>query len=107
MDPRAARRPLGGIGIGDRVHRGAARVVSDPEHLDDVFAAMEPGDVLVAPWTAPTFNAVFAIAGGVVVREGGPLCHAAVMARELDIPTVIGCREAPAAPGATQTVARR
>ena len=94
VDPRAERAPLSGTGIGDRVHRGTARVVSDPDRLDDLVAAMEPGDVLVAPWTAPTFNAVFAIAGAVVVREGGPLCHAAVMARELGIPTVIGCREA-------------
>lgn len=94
VDPHATRRPLGGTGIGDRVHRGTARVVTDPERLDDLFMAMEPGDVLVAPWTAPTFNAVFAIAGGVIVREGGPLCHAAVMARELGIPTVIGCKDA-------------
>jgi pyruvate,water dikinase len=52
---------------------------------------MEPGDVLVAPWTAPSFNAVLSIAGGVVVQEGGLLCHAAVMARELGIPAVVGC----------------
>ena len=55
---------------------------------------MEPGDVLVAPWTAPTYNAVLAIAGAIVVQEGGLLCHAAVMARELGIPAVIGCRGA-------------
>jgi rifampicin phosphotransferase len=91
VDPTETRSPLEGMGIGDASHRGTARVVDDPAHLDELFAAMEPGDVLVAPWTAPSFNALFAIAGGVVVREGGPLCHAAVMARELGIPTVIGC----------------
>ena len=63
----------------------------DPDRVLDV---MEPGDVLVAPWTAPTYNAVLAIAGGIVVQEGGLLSHAAVMARELGIPAVIGCRSA-------------
>jgi rifampicin phosphotransferase len=90
-DPDADRAPMEGTGIGSRSHSGTARVVHDPSSLDELFASMEPGDVLVAPWTAPSFNALFAIAGAVVVREGGPLCHAAVMARELGIPTVIGC----------------
>jgi phosphohistidine swiveling domain-containing protein len=82
---------LAGTGIGDQPYRGVARVSDDPQRM---FEQMEPGDVLVAPWTAPTYNAVFAIAGAAVVQEGGPLCHAAVMARELGIPAVIGCSRA-------------
>jgi pyruvate,water dikinase len=82
---------LHGLGIGSAVHRGVARVAVDPDAVLDV---MQPGDVLVAPWTAPTYNAVLAIAGGIVVQEGGLLCHAAVMARELGIPAVIGCQRA-------------
>ena len=90
-DPTVASEDLRGLGIGSGVHRGVARVATDPDRVLDV---MEPGDVLVAPWTAPTYNAVLAIAGAVVVQEGGLLCHAAVMARELEIPAVIGCRGA-------------
>jgi pyruvate,water dikinase len=90
-DPNVASSDLRGLGIGSGVHRGIARVATDP---DQVLEAMEPGDVLVAAWTAPTYNAVLAIAGAVVVQEGGLLCHAAVMARELGIPAVIGCRGA-------------
>ena len=90
-DPAIATSDLRGLGIGSGVHRGIARVATDPEQVLD---AIEPGDVLVAPWTAPTYNAVLAIAGAVVVQEGGLLCHAAVMARELGIPAVIGCRGA-------------
>jgi phosphohistidine swiveling domain-containing protein len=90
-DPNVASSDLRGLGIGSGVHRGIARVATDP---DQVLEAMEPGDVLVAPWTAPTYNAVLAIAGAVVVQEGGLLSHAAVMARELGIPAVIGCRGA-------------
>ena len=89
-DPVAAI-DLRGLGIGSGTHRGVARVATDPERVLDT---MMPGDVLVAPWTAPTYNAVLAIAGAVVVQEGGLLCHAAVMARELAIPAVIGCRGA-------------
>ncbi len=88
-DPAAG--DLRGLGIGTATHRGIARVALDPDKVLDV---MQPGDVLVAPWTAPTYNAVLAIAGGIVVQEGGLLSHAAVMARELGIPAVIGCRRA-------------
>ncbi|MGF1598606.1 MAG: PEP-utilizing enzyme [Acidimicrobiales bacterium] len=93
LDPDLERppAPLAGLGIGARTHLGTARVVDD---AGEAIRTMEPGDVLVAPWTSPSFNAVLSIAGGVVVQEGGLLCHAAVMARELDIPAVIGCREA-------------
>ena len=94
VDPEAGGGPLDGLGIGDRVHRGRARIVADQDRIGEVFATMMPGDVLVAPWTAPTFNPLFSVAGAVVVREGGPLSHAAVMSRELGIPAVIGCRGA-------------
>ena len=88
-DPSVASGDLRGLGIGTSSHRGVAHVAIDPDRVLDV---MEPGDVLVAPWTAPSYNAVLAIAGGIVVQEGGLLSHAAVMARELGIPAVIGCR---------------
>ncbi|MCP4222218.1 MAG: hypothetical protein GY773_02610, partial [Actinomycetia bacterium] len=89
-DPEVSTASLSGLGIGAEPYRGTARVADDPA---TAIAEMQPGDVLIAPWTAPSFNAVFAIAGGVVVQEGGLLCHAAVMARELGIPAVIGCRD--------------
>ena len=79
--------PLEGMGIGDHPHTGRARLASRPE---DVLATFEPGDVLVAAWTAPTFNSVIASAGAMVVEEGGLLCHAAVIARELGVPAIIG-----------------
>lgn len=90
-DPMGERHALRGLGIGTGRVRGIARVATDPER---VLEEMEPDDVLVAAWTAPTFNAVLAIAGGVVVQEGALLCHAAVMARELGIPAVVGCHRA-------------
>ena len=90
-DQTVERVPLHGLGIGDRTYEGTARVVTDAA---EAIGAIEPGDVLVAPWTSPTYNAVLTIAGAIVIQEGGLLCHAAVMARELDLPAVIGCHEA-------------
>lgn len=78
---------LHGMGVGDAPYRGTARVVSG---VDDAFDRVEPGDVLVVTATVPTFNAVLALAGAVVVEEGGMLSHAAVMARELGFAAVIG-----------------
>ncbi|MEM9653085.1 MAG: PEP-utilizing enzyme, partial [Actinomycetota bacterium] len=78
---------LEGIGIGTEAMVGRARVVTDEL---DALARMEPGDVLIAPFTVPTYNAVLAIAGAVVVENGGLLCHAAVIAREYGIPGLVG-----------------
>jgi pyruvate,water dikinase len=78
---------LHGMGIGDETYVGTARVVHDAV---EALAAMEPGDIVVAPYTAPTYNSVLAMAGAIVTEEGGPLCHAAVIARELGLPAVIG-----------------
>ena len=80
-------RPLEGMGIGDATYTGRARLATKPE---DVLGTFEAGDVLVAAWTAPTYNSVIASAGAMVVEEGGLLCHAAVIARELGVPAVIG-----------------
>jgi pyruvate,water dikinase len=59
---------------------------------------MEPGDVLVVPCTTPAFNMVLTLAGAIVTAEGGALSHAAVLARELGIPAVVG------APGALHEI---
>lgn len=83
--------PLTGMGIGTEPYTGVARVVTD---ASEALSRVEPGDVIVTPYTAPTYNAVLAVAGALVTQEGGLLCHAAVIARELDLPAVIGAGEA-------------
>lgn len=91
MEASKASPPLSGTGVGTGTYRGTARVVHD---VNEALGNLEPGDVLVARYTAPTYNAVIAIAGALVVEEGGLLCHAAVIARELGIPAVVGTRDA-------------
>jgi pyruvate,water dikinase len=83
--------PLTGVGIGDTSHTGTARTAAS---ADEAIQKLEPGDVLVVRATSPAFNAVLAIAGAVVTSDGGALSHAAVLARELGIPAIVG------APGA-------
>jgi phosphohistidine swiveling domain-containing protein len=90
---------LRGMGIGDEAYTGTARVVHDAV---EALASMEPGDIVVAPYTAPTYNSVLAMAGAIVTQEGGPLCHAAVIARELGLPAVIGATGAMALPDGAQ-----
>lgn len=85
------RDRLQGAGVGDGTYRGRARVAHTPEEALD---AMEPGDVLVVRFTTPAYNTVLTIAGAVVTTEGALLSHAAVMARELGLPAVIGAEGA-------------
>jgi phosphohistidine swiveling domain-containing protein len=84
---RAGRRSLTGVGIGAAPYQGRAVVARSAE---EALSRLEPGDVLVAVCTTPSFNAVLPIVGAVVTEEGGPLCHAAVVARELGIVAVVG-----------------
>lgn len=82
-----------GVGIGDAPYRGRACVVRD---LMLAFDQLEPGDVLIAPVTGPSVNSLLPMTGALVVEEGGPLCHAAIVAREFGLPAVIGAQGATA-----------
>ncbi len=78
-------------GIGTQSVTGRAVVCSDPS---DALDRIGPGDILITRATTPSYNAVLSIAGGLIVSEGGPSCHAAVVARELGLPTIVGLRDA-------------
>ena len=82
---------MSGVGIGDTVYRGRACVVRDLMLSHD---QLQPGDVLVAPFTGPSINSLLPIIGALVVEEGGPLCHAAIVAREFGCTAVTGAHEA-------------
>lgn len=80
-----------GIGIGSGTYRGRACVVRD---VMLAFDQLEPGDVLIAPFTGPSMNSLLPVIGALVVEEGGALCHAAIVAREFGIAAVIGAHGA-------------
>jgi pyruvate,water dikinase len=91
LSERAPASELEGTGVGTQTATGIARVVTDAE---DAIDRVEEGDILVATVTSPAFNAVLPLAAGLVVEHGGLMSHAALVARELGIPAVIGVRDA-------------
>ena len=79
-----------GISGSPGVVTGTARVVLDPA---DPFA-LDPGDILVAPYTDPSWTPLFMTAGGVVVNVGGQISHAVIVSRELGLPCVVSATDA-------------
>ena len=74
----------------DLVHQMRTRVITSP----DDPSALEPGDVLVAPITDPSWTPLFVTAAAVVVDVGAPFSHAAIVSRELGIPCVVSATDA-------------
>jgi len=79
-----------GRAIGQKIGAGPVRVVSDVSEMDKVQA----GDVLVTDMTDPNWEPVMKRASAIVTNRGGRTCHAAIIARELGIPAVVGCADA-------------
>jgi pyruvate,water dikinase len=79
-----------GRSIGQRIGAGAARVIKDASEM----ARVQSGDVLVADMTDPDWEPVMKRAAAIVTNRGGRTCHAAIIARELGIPAVVGCGDA-------------
>ncbi|RKP54670.1 phosphoenolpyruvate synthase [Pararobbsia silviterrae] len=79
-----------GRAIGQKVGAGPVRVIRDPSEMERV----QPGDVLVADMTDPNWEPVMKRASAIVTNRGGRTCHAAIIARELGVPAVVGCGDA-------------
>jgi pyruvate,water dikinase len=79
-----------GRAIGQKIGVGPVRIVKDPKEMDQV----KPGDVLVADMTDPNWEPVMKRASAIVTNRGGRTCHAAIIARELGIPAIVGCGDA-------------
>ena len=79
-----------GRSIGQRIGQGRVRVIKDVSEIHRV----EPGDILVSDMTDPDWEPVMKRASAIVTNRGGRTCHAAIIARELGIPAVVGCGDA-------------
>ena len=79
-----------GRAIGQKVGTGPVRLVRSPAEMERV----QPGDVLVTDMTDPNWEPVMKRASAIVTNRGGRTCHAAIIARELGIPAVVGCGNA-------------
>jgi len=84
-----------GRSIGQRIGHGTARVIAGPAEMEKLAA----GEVLVTDMTDPDWEPVMKRAAAIVTNRGGRTCHAAIIARELGIPAVVGCGDATAAIG--------
>jgi len=81
-----------GRSIGQRIGAGTSRVIQSIQQMDEVGA----GDVLVTDMTDPDWEPIMKRAAAIVTNRGGRTCHAAIIARELGIPAVVGCGNATA-----------
>lgn len=79
-----------GRAIGHRIGAGPVKVIHDISEMNRI----EPGDVLVTDMTDPDWEPIMKKASAIVTNRGGRTCHAAIIARELGIPAVVGCGDA-------------
>ena len=91
-----------GRSIGQKIGQGTAKVIRNVTEMNRIL----PGDVLVSDMTDPDWEPVMKRASAIVTNRGGRTCHAAIIARELGIPAVVGCGDATSAipDGASVTV---
>ncbi len=89
LDERSAIKATG-RSVGQRIGQGIARVILDPKDMRHVQA----GDILVTDMTDPDWEPIMKLAAGIVTNRGGRTCHAAIIARELGIPAIVGCADA-------------
>lgn len=85
-----ARLLVQGRAIGQKIGQGVVRIVQSASEMDRVLE----GDVLVTDMTDPNWEPVMKRASAIVTNRGGRTCHAAIIARELGIPAVVGCGDA-------------
>jgi pyruvate, water dikinase len=79
-----------GRAIGQKIGAGTVRIIMDSNQMDQV----KPGDILVTDMTDPNWEPVMKRASAIVTNRGGRTCHAAIIARELGVPAIVGCGDA-------------
>ena len=83
---QSAEPIISGRAVGNRIGRGSARVINDLSQMDQI----EDGDVLVTDMTDPDWEPIMKKASAIITNRGGRTCHAAIIARELGIPALVG-----------------
>ena len=81
---------LTGIAIGDKVGSGRVKIIRDVSKMTE----FEKGEVLITKMTDPDWVPIMRLASGIITEQGGRTCHAAIIARELGIPTIVGAQQA-------------
>jgi pyruvate,water dikinase len=79
-----------GTSVGEKIGAGTARVITDVHRLDQ----FRPGEILLADTTTPDWEPIMKKAAAIVTNRGGRTCHAAIVSRELGIPSIVGTNDA-------------
>ena len=87
---QTAKIMVEGRSVGNRIGQGKAKVIDDLSEMDQI----QDGDVLVTDMTDPDWEPIMKKASAIVTNRGGRTCHAAIIAREMGIPAVVGCGNA-------------
>ena len=83
-----------GISVGDKIKSGKVKIIYSLDDRDGSFGedSFEEGDILVTDITTPDWENLMQKAGGIITNKGGRVCHAAIIAREFGIPTIVGTK---------------
>lgn len=95
-DTRAERKIVEGIAVGDKVSSGSVKILYSMDGRDGSTdgADFKAGDVLVTDMTDPDWEPLMKKAAAIVTNKGGRTCHAAIIAREMGVPAIVGCGNA-------------
>ena len=90
--PLKTKEIIRGISVGDKISSGKVVVLNSINNLDSYLStgSFKKGDILVTDYTDPDWEPIMKISGGIITNKGGRVCHAAIVARELGVPTIVG-----------------
>lgn len=89
-----AKQLLRGIAVGDKIAAGQVNILFSLDNRLITGNEFKPGDVLVTDMTDPDWEPIMKMASAIVTNKGGRTCHAAIVAREMGIPAIVGCGDA-------------
>jgi len=94
MQPHQSKPILKGIAVGDQIGRGRVRIMYSLDKRLSEGSEFQDGDVLVTDMTDPDWEPVMKKASAIITNKGGRTCHAAIVAREMGVPAIVGCQTA-------------
>ncbi|HEU0111480.1 MAG TPA: phosphoenolpyruvate synthase [Flavisolibacter sp.] len=94
MNPHTAKEKLRGIAVGDKIASGKVRIMYSLDKRVTEGEEFKEGDVLVTDMTDPDWEPIMKKASAIVTNKGGRTCHAAIVAREMGVPAIVGCGNA-------------
>ena len=99
MQPHQQTPILKGIAVGDQIGSGRVKIMYSLDKRLTDGNEFKAGDVLVTEMTDPDWEPIMKKASAIITNKGGRTCHAAIIAREMGVPAIVGCRNATSSAG--------